>query len=158
MLKISALRLKNQRGDTIVEVLISIAIVSMVLGGAYVTTNRSLIGTRVAQERSDGLKVTESQLEAVKSMAVSNPTVLYGTATANGAKFCMSNATVVSSTNAACKVNAAGTATTVAPAYNITITRATDASTTTFTIKTVWDNLRGATDNVQMSYRVYSNE
>ena len=158
MLKLSALRVKNQRGDTIVEVLISIAVISLILGGAYVSTNSSLQGTRAAQERSDALKVTESQLEAVKSMALSNPNALFGAPTANGTTFCVSNNAIVSATNAGCKVNAAGTATTAQPAYNIAVTRTTNTTTTTFVIKTTWDTQKKGKDTVQMTYRVYENE
>jgi prepilin-type N-terminal cleavage/methylation domain-containing protein len=57
----------DQRGDTIIEVLIAIAIGSLILGITYSTMNRSLITGRRAQERSEALKLAESQLERIKS-------------------------------------------------------------------------------------------
>jgi hypothetical protein len=58
----------NQRGDTIVEVLICLLIISVVLVGAYVSSNRSLSYTRQAQERSEGLKYAEQQVEKFKTL------------------------------------------------------------------------------------------
>jgi type II secretory pathway pseudopilin PulG len=54
------------RGDTIVEVLIAIAIVSLILAGAFVTVNRSMLNGRQAQERGEAIKYAETQLERLK--------------------------------------------------------------------------------------------
>lgn len=53
----------NSRGDTIVEVLLAIAIVSVVLGGAFVSANRSLRGTQVSKERLEAVNVSKGQAE-----------------------------------------------------------------------------------------------
>lgn len=57
----------NQTGDTIVEVLLAIAVVSSVLGGAFVSANRSLRGTQISSERGEALKLVEGQLESLKA-------------------------------------------------------------------------------------------
>ena len=75
---IGQLAARRQRGDTLVEVLIAIAVVSLILGGAYVTTNRSLYATRAAQERGNALKLAESQIEQLKGIVASNPTAVFG--------------------------------------------------------------------------------
>ncbi len=62
------IRLFN-RGDTIVEVLIAISVVSIILGGAYVTSSRSLGNIRAAQERIEALKLIEGQLERLSVIA-----------------------------------------------------------------------------------------
>ncbi len=62
------IRLFN-RGDTIVEVLIAISVVSIILGGAYVTSSRSLGNIRGAQERIEALKLIEGQLERLSVIA-----------------------------------------------------------------------------------------
>ena len=64
MLKIR--KLNNQNGDTIVEVLLAIAVVSVVLAGAYASVTRSLNSARVSQERSEAVKLVESQLESLE--------------------------------------------------------------------------------------------
>jgi Tfp pilus assembly protein PilV len=61
-----------QTGDTIVEVLLAMAVMSLILGGAYSIANRSLIGGRQAQERGEALKFTEAQVEKVKTLAGTN--------------------------------------------------------------------------------------
>lgn len=58
--------IKNQFGDTIVEVLIAILVVSVVLTGAYGAANRSLGIIRQSQERSEALKILEGQIELLK--------------------------------------------------------------------------------------------
>src|SRR5262245_14367511 len=90
----------RQRGDTIVEVLIAIAVAGVVLAGAYVTSNRSLAATRAAQERSNALKLAEAQMEKIKSLAISNPTALFAVSSA----FCVSQTapyTLIDATGAA---------------------------------------------------------
>lgn len=62
----------NIRGDTIVEVLIAITVVSTVLGGAYASSNRSLNATRQSQERGEALKLAETQLERLKASITIN--------------------------------------------------------------------------------------
>ena len=142
----------DQRGDTIVEVLISIAVVSLVLGGAYVTTNKSLMSERASEEQSNAVKLTESQFELIKGL-VSTDT---GTATLNGAPqiFCVSSATTVAaSTSAACKLDSTGTATTVEPVYNVKIEK---QNNNVFSITTEWNSIQQTgKDQVQMFYRIY---
>lgn len=59
----------DQTGDTIVEVLLAMAIVGLVLGGAFVSANHSLANSRQAQERGEALKIAESQIEQIKQYA-----------------------------------------------------------------------------------------
>lgn len=56
----------NQRGDTIMEVLIVVAVLSLILTLSFAITNRSTQGNRQAQERSEAFKYTESQIELLK--------------------------------------------------------------------------------------------
>lgn len=57
----------NVRGDTIVEVLIAIIVLSTVLVTAYALATRSLKENQQAQEHSQALKIAEGQLEALKA-------------------------------------------------------------------------------------------
>ncbi len=141
----------GQRGDTIVEVLISIAVVSLVLGGAYVTTNKSLMATRSSEERSNAVKLVESQFELLKGLAATDA----GATTIQGApsSFCVTNAsTVAASTTAACKVDSTGAPTGTQPVYNLSIVENNDI----FTIKSEWDSIKlDGKEQVQMVYRIY---
>src|ERR1700733_10377249 len=80
-----------QRGDTLVEVLAAIVIVATVIGGAYTGSNKSLQSTRSAQERQNALKLSESQIEQLKSQIASDPTKIFGVAVPT--KFCLSSDT-----------------------------------------------------------------
>lgn len=141
----------SQKGDTIVEVLIAIAVMTSVLGGAFVMTNRSLQNTRTAQERVNAVKLAESQVELIKNVVATNPDAIFGAGVP--AAYCINSAgTVLTSTNAACKVDGAGNATTTQPAFNLSITR----SSNTFTVTNSWVSIRGGGNNsVQMKYRAY---
>lgn len=57
----------SSRGDTIVEVLLAITVVSSVMGGAFVSANNSLNTTLATQERGEALRQVESQLERLKA-------------------------------------------------------------------------------------------
>lgn len=129
----------GSRGDTIVEVLIAIAVVSGVLGGAYVSASRSLNGSRQSQERGEALKLAEGQLERIKAATTS--------ATTMTAPFCMdSNNNPVAASNSACKPNLGG------PIYTETINR----SGNTFTVQISWDRAGGGgNENATLVYRVY---
>ena len=56
----------NIKGDTIVEVLVSLALTSMVIAAVYTTANKSLLGARQSQERLQAMKIAESQAEELR--------------------------------------------------------------------------------------------
>ena len=62
----------SQRGDTLVEVLLALAIIGLILGVTYGTASRSVRTGRFAQEQTEALKIAESQLELVKLIAGSS--------------------------------------------------------------------------------------
>lgn len=61
------MRKLDNRGDTIVEVLLSTAVIVAILGASYALSNRSLQTGRAAQERAEALKVAETQVERLKA-------------------------------------------------------------------------------------------
>ena len=58
---------RQTRGDTLVEVLIAIAVVSSVLGIAYSIMNRNIITMRDNQERSEATRQAQTQVESLKA-------------------------------------------------------------------------------------------
>lgn len=56
------------KGDTIVEVMLALSVLGAVIVGGYSIATRSLNGVRVSQERSEALKIAESQLEVVRQV------------------------------------------------------------------------------------------
>jgi prepilin-type N-terminal cleavage/methylation domain-containing protein len=61
-----ALKKTLQRGDTIVEVMIAMAVLGLVLASAFAISNRSYATGINAQERNEALKVAESQVELLR--------------------------------------------------------------------------------------------
>lgn len=142
----------SQRGDTIIEVLIAIAVISSVMGGAFVMTNRSLQNSRDAQERVNATKLVESQVEQVKNLATANASQIFGAGVP--ASFCISAATglPVASNGAPCLVDTSGNATGNEPSFRLANSR----SGNTFTFTATWTSFRGNTQNkVEIQYRVY---
>jgi prepilin-type N-terminal cleavage/methylation domain-containing protein len=66
----SSIRRLSSRGDTIVEVLIAIAIVSSVLAGAFTVSQKSTLAVRDSQERGEVLQILQGQVEQVRALAL----------------------------------------------------------------------------------------
>ena len=124
---------RNQRGDTIVEVLIAAAIVSLVLAAAYALTNRNLLGIQATQEQSYAQKLVQQQVEFLR-VATTKPT---------GGCF-NSSGSIVSGD--ACKITNGGAT------YVLKITE----SGGVYTIAATWDAVGGGTANVTVYYKVSS--
>lgn len=130
-------------GDTIVEVMLAIAIVSAVLGGAFISVNRSLRGTQQSQERGEAVKLVEGQLERLKEAANDPSKQIFTAASPN--PFCLDDNL---NRQAPC---AQGTDN----RYTISIQRVASGEATTFTARAVWDRLGGGQDQVVIVYRMY---
>jgi Tfp pilus assembly protein PilV len=156
------MRLKGlgQRGDTIVEVLICVLIVSMILTGAYVTTNRSSIGVRDAQEHAEALKLVQGQLEQVRQNAAQDNADVFNQT--DSAPFCMVGGAVVSATGPTagqCVQDSSAQPTTEQPAYRLSASR-TDCNVGVnchlFTIRAAWDSIAVEGEAVeQIVYRLH---
>ncbi len=131
----------SQAGDTIVEVLIAIMVMSIVLGGAYVSANRSLNNSRQAQERAEALKVGQSQLEKLKSLAASSPSTVFDTSIL----YCINSA--------GAKKPAADPSCVYPPRYKVTVKDGPIPDD--FTVTVTWDSLRGGKDQIVMNYRLH---
>lgn len=152
----------NTTGDTIVEVLLAILVISMVIAGAYVSAARSLQGTRQAEERGQALKLAEGQVEQIK-----------GNVTAAAAAtnlFCFASGVATNATNPAQSISSqqpididpltqytAGCKNGVIP-YNISVARTGDAANGyLFTVYVRWFRIGGSggKDEVRFLYRIY---
>ncbi len=149
----------GKRGDTVVEVLIAIAVAATVLTASYATANRSLQAARQAQERGEALKLTEGQVEQLKNLA-NGPTDVFITASA----FCLKGPTL--------KPLPVGTPTAsldadnfddykTAPAdcqngfYNYSIVYSDAGTDDLFTFRTRWERIGGGRDEVKILYRLH---
>ena len=144
--------IKRQNGDTIVEVLIAMAVASSILALTYTTMNRNLLITQTAQERTEATKLAQGQLESLK--AVTDTTVPAST------KFCFSTTGVLTSgfspsipTDSLDADDFTGYpgACNQESIYYIAIKR---TATKSYTIYVRWDRVDGgARDQVVMAYR-----
>jgi hypothetical protein len=151
-----------QAGDTIVEVLISIAILTLVLGGAYYTADRSYRNDQDSNEHTEALTIAESQVESL-------------TASTSGYLFYQSGGQCLSSTltvegigDNACYIPSNNTSTILptntgsAPfnyVVNISLLNGhpitvDSVSLYTYKIGVSWPAIGGGTDYVSLYYRV----
>lgn len=150
----------RQRGDTIVEVLIAIAVISSVLGTAYAITNRSVQTNQSSAEHTVATKVAETQIELLKSFTQSGNSVPSN-------RFCMYIDTVTNQL-------AAQTITAAPPhpdncfrdsnanlsvlgdkRYQVAINRDVSGTESLFTVNVDWDGPTGQRDAISMAYKVY---
>ncbi|HUC87912.1 MAG TPA: prepilin-type N-terminal cleavage/methylation domain-containing protein [Candidatus Binatia bacterium] len=157
----------NQAGDTIIEVLVAMAVLGLILTGAFVTANSSLDGEHTAQEHMQALTIAQGQVEDLyagdqlgndncfDTTNASNPT--------NGA-YCF-----VSNTNQFCKTNIPNADPTIATCaaassaaywYQISDTSTQDTlpapsslPVTNYEVEISWPSLSGTTATVQLYYR-----
>lgn len=157
------MRKLQQTGDTIVEVLIVMAVISLVLVVSFVTSNRSLKSVQDAQEHTNAQQLVASQIEQLRTLAASATDDEHNVFTyASG--FCVYNnnssgSSVLTLASAAtspnCRVDSGGKPTTAQPEYNVKITRSCSTGCL-FTVTADWPSiLDSSTGNVTMYYRLY---
>lgn len=160
----------SSRGDTIVEVMLAMAIISSVLGGAFWVSQKSSQAIRDAQERGEALQIMQAQVEAVRTLALKETSGTTGVYShASGTYFCV-NPDPVTHENKPYYLSAAIT---TLPAlnsdnfnnyqavgcqfgydsrYNIAATY--DSSTKVFTFTGRWDRISGGRDEVDLAYKI----
>lgn len=155
-----ALKLKNKlgnKGDTIVEVLIAIAVVSSVLGITYSIMNSNILTTRDNQERSEASKIAQGQLELLRNLWFKESEAKFNLETSG--VFCITgdlSTHNVSDKNilvegtpgypSQCKVN---------NIYFVSMEANPDLSLDySYTVTVKWDKVGGGTSEVVMAYKV----
>lgn len=86
------LRIHKQKGDTLVEVLISIAIVGGVLMGAYALASRSLQSGISAAEHSEAIQLAQGQVERLKYRERLSSQDVWNNFTIQNGHFCLDDA------------------------------------------------------------------
>ena len=126
-----------QAGDTIVEVMIAIVVISTVLAGAFLVSRTSLKNVRDSEEHSQALKLAQGQVELLRQAAGRVP---------NGssfpASFCLNGSGTVQ-TGAACTTGL----------YTLSV-KSFSAVANTYQVTAKWASISGGTGQVQIAYRV----
>lgn len=154
MLRINKLGIK---GDTIIEVMIAIVIISGVLAGTFAITNRSQKTTQANHERFQAQLYLNQQAELIKKTSALNRDGFINSF-ALDKDFCMDSGTENAQfdvNNLACNKDGL---------YRVTVTAVVGCSTiqigcvrdtyNTFLIKIVWDSLNGQQDQVELAYGI----
>lgn len=144
----------SQRGDTLVEVLIAMAVVSSVLGAAYVSANRSLQASRASQERGEAIRIIESQAEQVK---------VFSSSSGGGGMFDIFNTFCIAMNgpNEGNKKVISGSTPECSQGFyqtSITYTAPSPAGSLNdyFTIRVQWNRVGGGIDEATNVYRLHS--
>lgn len=74
---------RNENGETIIEVLITLTILAVILGLSYASAGRSLKASQTAQERTEAQYIAVSMIEAMKIWAQRNNTDVFPTTVSN---------------------------------------------------------------------------
>lgn len=131
---------KRHAGDTIIEVMLAMAVIGLVLGAAFGIANRATITARNTQERTDALKIAESQLELMQAY---KSDVRMTNAAFSGTGFCMVGSGtpdyMMPATNALKCQNQNGQE--AGGLYSIVITQPTAAPGSAFEISVTWERL-----------------
>lgn len=153
------MRQLNQAGDTIVEVMIAIAITSTVLGGSYAAVNSTTGFQQQTLEHTEALNFLQAQVEHLKSASndENNDAQVFGTGPYPRTPYCFDESgayTPITATSLptaftnyppGCK---AGTDN----RYNVGIIQ---VSANLFQIYANWDGAAGKPQQVNIVYRLY---
>lgn len=152
------LALQN-RGDTIVEVLIVIIILSMVLASAYAVGTRTQKVNQQTQEHTQALKLAEGQLENIKAAPTSVGSATRFCFSATGTPITGSFGTGLTTTAAsdqlsqypaACRQAAEGGDCSSTPCrYYVGVVKNGDL----YMVTVRWDGITGKRDEVKLLYR-----
>lgn len=139
--------LSDHRGDTIIEVVIAIVIVSMVLTGAYVSSSASLDLITSAQQHTDAVGVAQNQVEDLRAKIAD---VVGSGLAATGVTFCFDS-------NNSPATYAAGICTISGYTAKITsLGNSNGVGTYGFRINVSWSSSTGDIGQVTINYRVGS--
>lgn len=145
---------QQERGDTIVEVLIALAIISSVLAGAFFVTNRSAQNVLNTEEHARATQLLQGQVEQIRASVTDGAS---WTDLPNFYCYDTDGSIVnsVSPSNFGCDVSIDGSGS--GPAYTFLIEKEStwQANTSTlFRASIAWEGIRGQANSEQMLYKI----
>lgn len=140
-------RHNNQRGDTIVEVLIAMAIISLVLTGAYAITNRDLRVTQANNERSQAQQLVQKQVELLRAYAQNGATI------STSDQCLQDDATLTSQCNVPAAESSPGNDSRACGAFCYLLSIAPEQGVSgVYVVTAKWDSLIGGQSYVSLDY------
>lgn len=156
----------HQAGDTIVEVILVLAVLGLAISIAYSTANRSLQATRQAEENSQATALVQAQIETLRSnaaLASMDINYIYRDPVTTGG-FCFdSSSTIVGLVTLTPTTTSDYTRYDPRCLYNnlfhIAIfyekTDSLGNINDTFTVRATWDDVMAGQDTVTLTYRLH---
>jgi Tfp pilus assembly protein PilE len=141
-------------GDTIVEVMIVLAVLGLAISIAYATANRSLLNARQAQESAEASSLAQDQVEQLRAYSVGDKLDIF-----NAFPFCIQSGASPQIVNIDTAPDGCGGANSglngFDARYAVKITQSTD-NTDTFTVSVKWADILGdGNDSATLIYRVH---
>lgn len=142
---------KRERGDTIVEVMISLIVISAIIVGAFLVSRASTRNIRNSQEHTHALQLLQGQVELLRAYIPTDPTDPTLQSTNN---FCMKSDGTPDNTAGSCAL--------VDTFYTLVINRDTSTDSTkaasegfgnTYRFTVTWPAQDGSTSKEQIFYR-----
>jgi prepilin-type N-terminal cleavage/methylation domain-containing protein len=143
---IAPYKTREQAGDTIVEVLVALAVVSVILVGAFIVTNRSTKDVRDSEEHAQALQFLQGQVELLRSAASRS-----GALPASlDVPFCLDAAIYYqpAASDSNCLLDSLYRVAIVSPVAS------PGTGTTTFNLTATWPGINGGTGFINLSYNV----
>jgi type II secretory pathway pseudopilin PulG len=139
---------RKKDGDTIIEVLIAIAIISSLLVGAFTVMRHSGAAIRDSQEHAEMIQILQSQVEYVRSIAFAQKQPAGGIFASGN--FCIdstdsANPLPVAAGNPVCH--------NISSLYNVSINY--DTTRHVYVFVGTWNKLGGGTAREEFVYRIY---
>jgi type II secretory pathway pseudopilin PulG len=144
----------GERGDTIVEVLISLIVIASIITGAFIVSRASTQNIRSSQEHTEALQILQGQVEMLRAYGQGNFAALSN----HGSPFCMQQSDGSIQTGNACSISNSSNS----YKYDIAINRDVDSDGAiaartlgdTFRLTVAWDALNGTRSTESLVYRV----
>lgn len=146
----------NQSGDTIVEVLISLAVISSVLVGAFIVSQKSTQAVQSSQEHAEMTQILQGQIELVRANALTQSNDSAGVFGSGSTYFCVNSAQAIVTMPSLGSPDGSGYETgckDIQGRYNVAVTY--NSTSKVFTFIGTWDRIGGGSNQEQMSYRIY---
>ena len=144
--------LRKQRGDTIVEVMIALAVLAMAFSLAYATANRSLLQARNAQEHTEALQYLSGQVELLR--AKTDDPALFDTSS----QFCMNttDGSIIRPVTSSCTITPNGSGANYAITIAYTDPQTNGADQDNFKLTVTWPGVgHNGVQQEQLFYKVH---
>ena len=137
----------SQAGDTIVEVMIAMSVLSIALVGTVRIINSDILSIQDHREHAQAIQLVQSQIEDLRAFSGSPPDCFNETGGNLTAIYS------VASNQCILQVNGSVAPANVQPAYTIQITPPSSVNNNVFMVQATWDSVLGGQNQVSMEYR-----